>query len=155
MAEPFTLSMHTNGKVERNVGLVKRELAEHSLSDHKMLLNIFESWSMASKRDDFVNENLIHNHKMAMIKGIRDLITRYLKATKYIDDSEITRRKLNNNALNWNIVKICLTAGLYRKNFLDITSAIYFGLTFIIFCVFCSQYLPYFKIPARKHRLQI
>lgn len=34
---------------------------------------------MATKRDDFVIKQLIHNHNMAMIKSIRGLITRYLK----------------------------------------------------------------------------
>lgn len=109
--EPFTLPK--KGKKSKNsVEQVRKEFSQGSLSDHKMLLNVFLAWSEASKKAEFIRDNSIHHQNMEMIAGIRSLIMRYLKTEQFISDHSVD---LNDNSQEWSVVKACLIAGLYRK----------------------------------------
>lgn len=89
----------------------KLEFAEHSSSDHKMMMNAYNSWRNTLNQKKFETENCIHHQKMQMMHDVRGSIMRYLVKAKYIDNPD----QYNGNSLKWEVVKICLTAGLYRK----------------------------------------
>ncbi|XP_055309912.1 3'-5' RNA helicase YTHDC2-like [Sitodiplosis mosellana] len=63
--EPFALQ--TKSRKMKNVGKVKEEFAEHSLSDFKMLLNVFEAWFTSEGRAGFSENNGIHHQNLQMI----------------------------------------------------------------------------------------
>lgn len=90
---------------------IKLDLAQHTSSDHKMLINLYDSWKNAPNQKNFEAEKCINHQKMKMIHGIRGLLLRHLKMEKYIDDDT----DYNRNSLVWEIVKGCITAALYRK----------------------------------------
>lgn len=96
---------------QQNVKRAKEELAEQSLSDHRMMFNTYNSWRNARDKKKFETENYIHRQNIQMIHGVRILIMRFLETAKYIDNTE----NYNVNSMNWEVVKSCLTAGLYRK----------------------------------------
>lgn len=109
--DPFTLPVGGEGE---KINKIKKQFANNSLSDHQMLLNTFEMWSKQKRRGEFCAENYISNGNMQMIQGLRRLIMGHLKMAQFIsDDSARNPKKLNENSLKWEIVKACLTAGLY------------------------------------------
>lgn len=109
--DPFTLPVGGEGE---KINKIKKQFANSSLSDHQMLLNTFEMWSKQKRRGEFCAENYISNGNMQMIQGLRRLIMGHLKMAQFIsDDSARNPKKLNENSLKWEIVKSCLTAGLY------------------------------------------
>lgn len=111
--EPFILP---NGNTGENLNHIKKEFSENSLSDHRMIHNTFEAWLRSTKRDEFCTKNLISNGNMEMIENLRRLIMRHLQMAGYIKN-DADRNSLNENSLKWEIVKACLTAGLYREYF--------------------------------------
>lgn len=107
--DPFTKSVTTKE--------VKREFAKNSLSDHLMLLNAFNEWSSSSPQMDhhagFCERNCISDANMLEINNLRRLIMRHLRSAEFITDDESELQKLNQNSEKWEIVRACITAGLY------------------------------------------
>lgn len=110
--DPFLLRIQ-NDENKMSVNQAKKEFAKNSSSDHRMLLNAFEAWKRATSKDQFCKENVMSKRNMATVEGVRLLIMRHLKTTGLIDDSK--SKILNDNALKWEIIKACLTTGIYRK----------------------------------------
>lgn len=112
--DPFMLPLGNEGE---KITEIKRGFARNSLSDHQMLLNTYDEWSnQKSKQHAFCSDNYISNGNMQMIHGIRRLIMGHLKMAEFVAENTARNyRKLNENSLNWEIVKACLTAGTYNK----------------------------------------
>lgn len=110
--DPFMLPL---GNEAAKINQIKKEFAMDSLSDHQMLLNTYEAWSREHrKRNDkkFCAEKMLCNGNMQMIFGLRRLITGHLQMAKIVDENSARNtRKLNENSLNWSVIKACLTAG--------------------------------------------
>lgn len=93
-----------------NITNVKMKFSNNSLSDHQMLLKLFEQWSNQTDKNQFCKENFLSNYKMETIQNTKKLILDYLK--KYKLTTNFTNA-LNKNSSKWEIVKSCLVAGLY------------------------------------------
>lgn len=79
--EPFQLT-NNNGN-HGDINDINTEFSENSLSDHKLLMNIFQSWFKSSncggtEHERFCESNLLSNAKMEMIKGMKQLIMRHV-----------------------------------------------------------------------------
>lgn len=107
--DPFKLSADDQ---EISKEQIKKEFSKNSLSDHRMLLNIYESWFNEMNRTGFCAKYSISSRNMVTIQGVRQLILRHLRMNEYINGDW---NFFNLNALKWESVKACLTAGLYRK----------------------------------------
>lgn len=121
--EPFILPVKSNTSTEQT----KKEFSQQSISDHKMLLNVFNSWSCVEtgrEVSEFIKENFIHNENMKMIDGVRNIVMRYLQTEGFLSNDA-----LNKNSKNWSIIKGCLAAGLYRKSDFEF-SIFYFFISF-------------------------
>lgn len=95
---------------------IKKVFARYSLSDHQMLLNTYNEYSSLNKKkqNEFCQKNYISYSNMQMIQGVRRLIMRHLKTSKFVcENTERNINQLNENSLNWKVVKACLIAGLY------------------------------------------
>lgn len=110
--DPFMLPLGNEGD---KINQIKRDFANDSMSDHYMLLSAFEKWSnKRTHQHTFCAENYISNGNMQMINGIRRLIMGHLKMAEFVaENSARNPRKLNENSLKWEIIKACLTAGMY------------------------------------------
>lgn len=109
--DPFMLPLGTEGE---KINEIKKGFAQDSLSDHQMLLNTFDAWSKHRKRGDFCQENYISSGNMQMIQGVRRLIMGHLKMAQLVaENSARNLKKLNLNAERWEVIKACLTAGMY------------------------------------------
>lgn len=117
--DPFMLPLGNEGE---KISQIKKKFARGSMSDHQMLLNAYDEWTKQKKRAEFCQENFISNGNMFMIQGVRRLIMGHLKMAQLVtEDTARNIRKVNLNSLNWEIVKACLTAGMY-PNLCRITS---------------------------------
>lgn len=105
--DPFPLPVDRNSA--KKIFNTKMDFAENSLSDHFMLLNAFDQWTNQNHNaGQFCRDNMINSAKMQMAAGIKRLILNYLKVIGITD-----RLVFNKNSKRWDIVKACLTAGLY------------------------------------------
>lgn len=93
---------------------VKRNLGENSMSDHFVMLKIFQLWmnlrqnNMSDRK--FCDENFISSTAMEHVKGIRSQIMSYLQSSGLL---KAPPNVLNTNSSNWPLIKACLCAGLY------------------------------------------
>lgn len=109
--DPFMLPLGSEGE---KINGIKKEFAQDSLSDHQMLLNTYNEWSNQRRKGEFCQENYISSGNMTMIQGLRRLIMGHLKMAQLIaENSARNLTKLNQNSLHWEVVKACLTAGMY------------------------------------------
>lgn len=111
--DPFMLPLGNEGE---KITEIKKGFARKSLSDHQMLLNTFNEWSSGKRKNqyEFCHENYISFGNMQMIQGVRRLIMGHLKMAEFVCENTARNiKKLNENSLKWEVVKACLTAGLY------------------------------------------
>lgn len=110
--DPFMLPLGNEGE---KITEIKKGFAQNSMSDHQMLLNTFNEWSsQKEKQHEFCQENFISYGNMQMIQGVRRLIMGHLKMAEFVCENTARNiKKLNENSLRWEIVKVCLTAGMY------------------------------------------
>lgn len=112
--DPFLLPL--GDEAARIVGL-KKAFAGDSLSDHKMLLNSYNVWFQNYRNKShwkFCRENMICNGNMEMIHGIKNLILGHLRMAGIIcEGTPRNIQKMNENSNKWEIIKACLTAGIY------------------------------------------
>lgn len=109
--DPFMLPLGNEGE---KISQIKKDFARDSMSDHQMLLNTYDEWTKQKKKAEFCQENYISNGNMFMIQGVRRLIMGHLKMAEIVTDNTARNiKKLNINSMNWEIVKACLTAGMY------------------------------------------
>lgn len=93
---------------------VKRNLGEESLSDHFVMLKIFQLWmnlrqnNMSDRK--FCEDHFISSSAMEHVKGIRSQIMSYLQSSGLL---KAAPNVLNANSKNWPLIKACLCAGLY------------------------------------------
>lgn len=92
---------------------IKKKFSENSLSDHRILLNVYEAWVNHTNKSRFCAQSAILNRNMEGIKRVRQFILRHLNIAKYTNDGDWNN--LNINSLKWEVVKSCLMAGLYRE----------------------------------------
>lgn len=114
LRDPFLLPIASN---RDGVDKIKREFSENSLSDHKMLYHTYQQWQSATNKDQFCADNSISNNNMKMIEDVRVVLMRHLKKMAYVCEESDAGDHYNDNALNWTIIKACITAGLYREYF--------------------------------------
>lgn len=138
LRDPFLLPIARNSDC---VDKMKKEFSENSLSDHKMLYNTYTAWYSHTNQAKFCADNSISNSNMTMIKGVKTVLMRHLKKMGYITEKSESAQNYNNNALNWPVIKACLTAGLYRKHFINLKTIPKFIPKFIVsfFCSKCLQ----------------
>lgn len=92
---------------------IRRELGGTSMSDHFVMLKIFQKWlnmknsHMNERR--FCEDNFISSSAMEHVKGIRSQIMSYLQSSGLLKGSS----DHNLNSANWSVIKACLCAGLY------------------------------------------
>lgn len=110
MKEPFLMTSDVEARNKLNK--VRREFAYDALSDHKMLLNIYDAWKSSDNRRKFCSENSISNAIMFQMQGVKTLLERHIMERHNSD-----KVHLNSNALKWDVVKACIVAGLNRKFF--------------------------------------
>lgn len=90
---------------------LKLNLSNNSLSDHKMLLNIFKIWKNESEKNEFCKKNMVSNLKMGSILNTKKHIMAYLERAKFITKNP-SDHSMNENSPKWEVVKACLVAGL-------------------------------------------
>lgn len=99
------------------IATIKKLFADDTLSDHMMLLKIFNDWfekRQTFNEKEFSYENMISNSNMEMINATRKLILNHLKLVRILNEnSERNSNQLNLNSMNWSIIRACLTAGFY------------------------------------------
>lgn len=93
---------------------LRRGLAGNSMSDHHVMLKIFDMW-LEMKRNKmnewrFCEENFINTVVMERSKGVRGQILSYLESSGLLNAQ---KNKLNRNSKEWSVIKSCLCAGLY------------------------------------------
>lgn len=67
-------------------------------------------------KENFAKKNYISHENMKMIQGVRGLIMGHLKKTEFVVERNAGARnlaELNINSSRWDVVKACLTAGMY------------------------------------------
>lgn len=114
LKDPFLLPTARSG---HPIDKIKREFSENSLSDHKMLYNTYTAWYSHTNKAKFCEENSISHSNMILIEGVKTVLMRHLEKNGYITEESRLIQSYNDNALNWPVIKACLTAGLYRKYF--------------------------------------
>lgn len=109
--DPFMLPLGNEGET---ISEIKKNFARKSMSDHQMLLNTFEEWTKQKRKGDFCKDNFISNGNMQMIQGVRRLIMGHLKMADLVsEDTARNIKKLNLNSERWDVIKACITAGMY------------------------------------------
>ena len=123
---------------------LRRTLAENSMSDHFVMLKIFNKWMHQKKNRTndrrFCEENFISNNAMEHVRGIRGQIHNYLQSSGLF---KVQLNLLDENAHKWPVVKACLCAGLYpnvaridgpkRSMFSDIDHRLVFHMSSVMF----------------------
>lgn len=98
---------------QRNERSDMKELPK-CFSDHQRLLIIYEEWQGAENKNEFCSRHSLSKRNMKKVERVRNLLMHHLKIAKYIrNDNEIIN--LNHNSMRFDVVKACITAGLYRK----------------------------------------
>lgn len=93
--------------------ICRKTLSEDTMSDHLILLKIFNMWLEAKKNNcetKFCREYGLSKAIMETICGTRTHILGRLRSNGLVR-SDVN--KLNTNSSNWAVIKTCLTAGLY------------------------------------------
>lgn len=106
--DPFRLP--NAGHTSDNISDVRKRFDE--LSDHHMLLSLYQEWSIAGDRKQFCTDNHLSNGNMSMISRVRTQLLQHLKLSSLINDDN---SELNANSLKWEVVKGCIAAGAFRK----------------------------------------
>lgn len=123
---------------------LRRTLAENSMSDHFVMLKMFNMW-MALRNNNmndrkFCEENFISSVAMEQVRRIRAQILSHMQSSGLL---KLTLPALDENAMKWPVVKACLCAGLYpnvaridrvQKNmFSDIDQKLVFHMSSVLF----------------------
>lgn len=117
--DPFLMPFGDDEESQK-IDSVKIHFADKSFSDHKLYLNIYNAWAKASNKSQFSAQNKIHNSTMVNIDLLRNLLKRHLEMTGFVHDKNHFD-ELNRNAMNWEITKACLAAGM-DPNFCQISN---------------------------------
>lgn len=109
--DPFLLPL---GDEAEQIVKLKKEFADNSLSDHRMLLSTYSQWSNLRPKQayEFCRANFICYGNMQMIQGIRRLILGHLNSAGILSRT-IDPKTMNKNSDRWGVVKACLAAGIY------------------------------------------
>lgn len=110
MKDPFL--MPKNNESREKLYKARMGFGNDALSDHQMLLDIYQGWRYSDSRQRFCKENSISHLNMEMIENVRTLLERHLASENYVSD----KAHVNENALKWEVVKACIIAGGFRKN---------------------------------------
>ena len=87
---------------------VRRRFGGDSLSDHFVMLKIFQDFiNLKGNERRFCEENFISNVALERAKGIRGQISSYLQKSGLLKGDD------NRNSDKWSLVKACLCCGLY------------------------------------------
>lgn len=93
---------------------VRRTIGEGSMSDHFVMLSLFQQWMNVKTKQmndrKFCEENFINGNSMEHVRGIRGQIMAYLQSSGLMKGSPSS---LNANSGKWPVIKACLCAGLY------------------------------------------
>ncbi|VVC42041.1 Hypothetical protein CINCED_3A008693 [Cinara cedri] len=110
--EPFNLTLNVNMK--SSLGSIRKRLAGDSLSDHIVLLRLYQVFNEGNMNDSDLF-NLVSQSIMGLITQTRTQLLGQLRALELIQTrmgpNDI--RDVNINSNNWAAVKACLLAGLY------------------------------------------
>lgn len=90
----------------------KKELAEGSINDYKLILNAYASWKNSNGNEAERDQKIIHQQHMKMVDDIRKLIMRHLTTHQFMMNGST---HLNAHSENWPVIKACIAIGLYRK----------------------------------------
>lgn len=111
----FVLPMAAGKKKEVHGERVK--FAAGSMSDHMVLLRVFQSWQEARKQGrgrQFCQQHFINAATMEMILGTRAQVLAQLRASGFIKSKGHGDIKyVNANSDNWAVVKAAIAGGLY------------------------------------------
>ncbi|XP_014254890.1 probable ATP-dependent RNA helicase YTHDC2 isoform X2 [Cimex lectularius] len=95
----------------------RSKFSNGSLSDHMVLLKVFQAWQEAKKqgRDkQFCYQNCVNGANMEMIMGTRAQVLAQLRASGFIKSkAPLDIKYVNSNSDNWAVVKAALIGGLY------------------------------------------
>ncbi|XP_050524124.1 3'-5' RNA helicase YTHDC2-like isoform X2 [Daktulosphaira vitifoliae] len=110
--EPFNLTLNVNMKT--SLGSIRKKLAGDSLSDHIILLRLYQAFNEKSMVGSELN-NLVSQSIMGLITQTRTQLLGQLRALELIQTRPGPNdiRDVNSNSNNWAAVKACLLAGLY------------------------------------------
>lgn len=93
---------------------VRRTIGEGSMSDHFVMLSLFQQWMNVKTKQmndrKFCEENFVNGNSMEHVRGIRGQIMAYLQSSGLMKGSPSS---LNTNSGKWPVIKACLCAGLY------------------------------------------
>ncbi|CAH1403730.1 unnamed protein product [Nezara viridula] len=111
----FILPMAAGKK--KDVHAERARFAAGSLSDHMVLLRVFQSWQEARKQGrgrQFCQQHYINGAAMEMILGTRAQVLAQLRASGFIKSKGHGDIKyVNANSDNWAVVKAAIAGGLY------------------------------------------
>ncbi|KAF6203963.1 hypothetical protein GE061_002301, partial [Apolygus lucorum] len=95
----------------------RAKFANGSLSDHMVLLRVFQNWQEARKQGrerQFCNQNFVNAATMEIIMGTRAQVLAQLRASGFIKaKGPLDIKYVNSNSDNWAVVKAALIGGLY------------------------------------------
>ncbi|BES97417.1 HA2 [Nesidiocoris tenuis] len=94
----------------------RAKFANGSLSDHMVLLRVFQCWQEAKKQGReraFCNQNFVNGATMEIIMGTRAQVLAQLRACGFIKLKGQDIKYVNTNSENWAVIKAALIGGLY------------------------------------------
>lgn len=139
--DPFVMPTNVESRV--NVNKARKDFGYTALSDHQMMIDMYDAWMSSDNRRQFCRQNYISNTSMEMIQSMRILLERYVNQCIESGQYPVNKQTLNDNALKFEVVKACIVAGLQRKFFYF--SQFFFFIYRIFFFLFVQQMLPKFQ----------
>lgn len=124
MREPFLMANDVESR--KKVNKDRRKFAYDALSDHRMLLDIYDGWSSSENRRRFCSDNSISNANMIQIERTRTFLERHVLQHR-------TKTDLNLNSLKWDVAKACIVAGLNRELFLILNFLLFKSNNFFVY----------------------
>ena len=113
--DPFILS--SNPGLKKAVKQARQAFSESSMSDHMVLLRVFQGWQKARVDGNeryFCHSYQVSSSTMEMIEGIRTQLLGQLRASGFVRAKGYGDiRDLNRNSENWAVVKAALVGGSY------------------------------------------
>lgn len=109
IGNPFKLPTDVESRVKINKA--RKEYAYTALSDHQMLIDIYNEWNSSDNCYQFCRRKGISHISMEAIRSTRTLLKHYINRYTVFESD------LNHNSMKFEVVKACIIAGSQRRCF--------------------------------------
>lgn len=110
--DPFLLPSDRSerGRIDR----IRKELCENVISDHLGIIRLYQKWRTSLRlqtESRFLIDYNLSKSSLEMMCAVQNHISDYIKRTAL--PNGVKYNVLNANSNDWNIIRACLSAGLY------------------------------------------